>query len=430
MSRIALIADDLTGANATGVLMAKKGLRTATFLNVQELPQELDFDVISITTNSRGVSKEEAYTAVAQAARFLREKGISLFCKRIDSTLRGNLGAEIDAILDNLSGNELAVAVASFPASRRVAVGGYLLVDSVPLEKTQVAKDPKTPVDSSQIVEIIKRQTKHSVGYIGLADVLQGQARIRQLLHQAQGAGQRIVVIDAVTDDDICLIADAVFNAGIPVITVDPGPFSAEMAGKIAGAGKKQAENKLLYVIGSVTGVTRGQLEKFQSKYKSLLVQVDPLTLLNPQELIAEARRIEAKVAENVDNYETLGITTYGFETLDLSSLGQKLGISTDTVAQKIAGGLADIARRVLLNHSDQIKALYTSGGDTTVELCKALNSSGIELKDEVLPLAAYGLIIGGEFEGMPIVTKGGLIGSDEAMIQCVDYLLGQIQHR
>ena len=74
-----------------------------------------------------------------------------------------------------------------------------------------------------------------------------------------------------------------------------------------------------------------------------------------------------------------------------------------------------------------QIGGLYTSGGDVTVAVCKELNSSGIVVKDEVLPLAVYGRIFEGEYDNYPIITKGGLVGGDDALIQSVEYLLTKI---
>ena len=75
------------------------------------------------------------------------------------------------------------------------------------------------------------------------------------------------------------------------------------------------------------------------------------------------------------------------------------------------------------------IGGLYTSGGDVTVAVCKAFKSSGIAVKDEVLPLAAYGRIINGEYNNIPIITKGGLVGDSTALVKSVEYLLTKISN-
>src|SRR5690554_2589272 len=117
MIEVVIIADDLTGANATGVLLARKGFKTSTFLSLGEDFESIkkEFNVISTTTDSRGLTDKEAYSRVNDVVKFFKDKDVRLFSKRIDSTLRGNLGAEIDAVLDELPEDQLAIVVPAFP---------------------------------------------------------------------------------------------------------------------------------------------------------------------------------------------------------------------------------------------------------------------------------------------------------------------------
>lgn len=43
--------------------------------------------------------------------------------------------------------------------------------------------------------------------------------------------------------------------------------------------------------------------------------------------------------------------------------------------------------------------------------------------KDEVLPLAAYGQFLSGEFRDVHIVTKGGSQGDETAIVRCLSFL-------
>ncbi|HLW06970.1 MAG TPA: four-carbon acid sugar kinase family protein [Marinilabiliaceae bacterium] len=427
MAKTVLIADDLTGANATGVLLASQGLKTATYLNLDNVAKQDQFDVISVTTDSRGKRPGDAYNAVAKVASFFKDKDIDLFCKRIDSTLRGNIGAEIDAVLDSLDGGEIALVVASFPASGRICSGGYLLVDSIPLEKTGVATDPKTPVNTSHVVQLISSQTKQNVGYISLGEVLRGQNIITERLIQEKNNGKRIIVIDAVTNEEISEIANAAFSSGLPIITVDPGPFSCAYAQLVSDYTKpSKAKSKVMFVIGSVTKTTERQLNAFYQEYNPLIITVDPQALVYSDRFEGELRKAESIFSENIDQYDIFGLTTNGVDILNLKEISYELGEHEDMVAQRIASGLAKIAKRILDRTQCTIGGLYTSGGDTTVEVCKLLQASGIEVIDEVLPLAAYGYLINGQYHHTPIVTKGGLVGKDTAMIHCIDYLFAK----
>ncbi len=431
MADVIIIADDLTGANATSVLLAKDGYKACTFLNLDAYSEKDGalFNIISISTDSRAISREEAYSRVGKVAGFFKDKNVRLFAKRIDSTLRGNIGAEIEAVLDSLGGEEIAVMVSAFPSSGRVTIGGYLLVHSVPLEKTDVAKDPKTPVHTSCVNQLIAAQTKYQVGFIPLTTVFGGVERLRDHIIHEKNQGSKIIIIDATTDEDIAVIAKAVTQTGLPVVAVDPGPFTAAMTKELVAKPVKGRGQKVLLTVGSVSNLTRRQLEELRVGYNPLLIHVDSKKLIYPATKAAEIERAAQKLLDEMESYEIVGLITTSSEeeVLNLHEIAAELGESEDDVAQRIADGLAEITKTVLQQSETAIGGLYTSGGDVTVAVCKELASAGISVKDEVLPLAAYGRIVKGDYDNMPIITKGGLVGESNALIKCVEYLLTKI---
>lgn len=94
--------------------------------------------------------------------------GVKYFSKRIDTTLRGGVGVEIDAMLDQLNEDAIAVVVPAMPQSRRILVGGYSVIDGVALINTPVAQDVRTPVKENYIPRLSCRpdQKKGRAGYI------------------------------------------------------------------------------------------------------------------------------------------------------------------------------------------------------------------------------------------------------------------------
>src|ERR1700730_13684625 len=90
------LADDLTGATDTGLQFAKRGRRTCVSLI---WPVRTSCDVLVVDQDSRSRSATEARDRAFSAARALRSGGIAILYKKIDSTGRGNLGAEIDGTL-------------------------------------------------------------------------------------------------------------------------------------------------------------------------------------------------------------------------------------------------------------------------------------------------------------------------------------------
>lgn len=51
------------------------------------------------------------------------------------------------------------------------------------------------------------------------------------------------------------------------------------------------------------------------------------------------------------------------------------------------------------------------------------LGATGIEILEEVVPLAAYGKMIGGVKPGLHIISKGGMVGDKDTMKDCIEKL-------
>lgn len=118
-------------------------------------------------------------------------------------------------------------------------------------------------------------------------------------------------------------------------------------------------------------------------------------------------------------------VTTHkpGQELVDLKAKAIEEGKSSDALAKRITDGLATISRKLLTSERVQFAGCFTSGGDVTASVCALGRANGIALKDEVMPLAAYGTFDGGYFDGLPVVTKGGLIGDKKAIYECVKFI-------
>src|SRR5215208_212421 len=91
---IGVIADDLTGAADTGVQFVRAGYRTAVFFRATDVLAD-DLDAVSLDTDSRAMPAGFAAKRVLDAAHIAR--GASVVYKKLDSTLRGNVAAELVA---------------------------------------------------------------------------------------------------------------------------------------------------------------------------------------------------------------------------------------------------------------------------------------------------------------------------------------------
>ena len=425
-----VIADDLTGGNATGVLLAKTGYKSHSVLSYEhsrDNPEFTECDCLIITTDSRGLTQKEAYSRVKHAARVFSGEDVKLYSKRIDSTLRGNMGTETDAMLDSLGDEYIAVCAPCFPSSGRTLVGGYLLVNGLPLHKTNIAIDPKTPVKVSGIAEIFQSQTKYKVASLYLDDLMNGKHALAEKLNALANQGNRIIIIDCVTSEDLNLIADAVITSKQKIIAVDPGVFTATLARKIITPRNKAERLKILAVVGSVNPNTRDQMEKLWLAQRPIAnVFVDTKKLLESEDAREQEIARVSTEALNLAGTNTLltitGDGIYPEKRIDFKQYPAHIEILTG----RINDSLAEIALRIL-RAEPSFRGLYASGGDVTQAVCAKVCASGLDLRDEVLPLAAYGLFSGGEFDGLHVVTKGGSQGNSDAINLCVNYLKSKL---
>ncbi|WP_075719673.1 four-carbon acid sugar kinase family protein [Roseburia sp. 499] len=428
MADCLIIADDLTGANATGALLQKINYTAYTVMNTErlELNNQEDCDCILYPTDSRGVSPEIAYNRVYNVSKLLQQEGIKIYSKRIDSTLRGNLGSETDAFLDSFSEKRIAIVAPCFPDSGRVVCGGYMLVNGVPLHKTSAAIDPKTPVTTSKVEDIYRAQSKYPVASLDMEDLRKGKEHIVASILKLEQDGIRTIIFDCISQEDLDLIADAVIESKVSCIMVDPGPFTMTVVRKSIVPKTRTSASKILAVVGSVNPVTTTQVEEFllSQSIHNVFAKTEQF-LMGEESRKQEIERIVTDILNNCADYEVCSVVGDGIypeNRIDFEKYTRETGKNSDELCKIINHSLAEIARR-LLDSSQGFKGIYSSGGDVTVAICQNFQASGIQLLGEVLPLAAYGEILGGDYAGIRVVTKGGMVGEPSAMRECINYL-------
>jgi uncharacterized protein YgbK (DUF1537 family) len=92
-----------------------------------------------------------------------------------------------------------------------------------------------------------------------------------------------------------------------------------------------------------------------------------------------------------------------------------------DTAAAAISSALGTLAGK--LSESLRFQALITTGGDTTLEICKCLGITGIQPLAEICPGIPIGKIIGGICEGRYIITKSGRFGNKDTLVEIIKYI-------
>ncbi|GLQ56964.1 four-carbon acid sugar kinase family protein [Devosia nitrariae] len=121
MTRLAIIADDLTGALDSAAPFAMRGLRTLVALTPAGLQEALGqgADIVAASADSRELAPDAARAAVGAChAQLPAQQAIF---KKVDSRLKGNIAAELDAIP-----HRRALVVPAIPAFGRWVHKGVL----------------------------------------------------------------------------------------------------------------------------------------------------------------------------------------------------------------------------------------------------------------------------------------------------------------
>lgn len=420
MSEILIVADDLTGANATAAGITRRGLRAVSvrvgtdYAKLADLREE--YDALVVTTDSRHSAPEEAARAVtsvveaAWPARFV--------ASRCDSTLRGNVGAEAQACIRavrELSGAETrGLAIPAFPSAERLTVAGNQLFRGHRLEDTELARDVRSPITTSFIPDILAADSQLRSAVLSIGSVIGDEAGLDAALAALLEDDPDVVVADALTDAHILATAQAALRVQPDArwVGIDPGPGSWAIIAALGMGGRIRAK-PLLAVSGSATELTRRQLAYLMANRSVTLVRPVYPEGGHVPDVAATTERVVAAMSASSTPITLLASVLTEKDLLplspeDASALPDALG--------RIAAGVLD---------ATEVGGLYTTGGDITAASLDAIGGLGIEVSDEVVPLAVAGTVVGGPHATLPIATKGGLVGDETTAVACLD-VLGQ----
>jgi D-threonate/D-erythronate kinase len=427
MARVLVVADDLTGANACAAGFARAGMRAVTLGRTDDWGSIAEFhprfDAIVVTTDARHARPEDVRQAVRGAVR--AGWPVELLSTRIDTTLRGNVGVATEAMLRavrELSDRRVvALCLAAHPAADRVTVEGHQLLGGVRLEETELAHDPRTPVDTSQVAQILGRGTDLRVGHLPLRLVTGSRQALIVAIRDLLGDDVDVVVADAMTVEHLDRVAAAAVAAvddTVQWVTVDPGPGALAMASALGLRGASGA-GPLLAVSGSATELTRSQLQRLIGERTCRVVR--PTT--REGSVVPDVDPTAADVVSAVEQAgpgEIVLVATV-LESGDLRRLSAGEG-------DELPAALGRVTRQVL--QETGVDGVFTTGGDVTAAVLHQLDGQGLEVEDEVVPLAVAGEIVAGPWAGLPMVTKGGLVGDADTTVLCLDRLAAMAKER
>lgn len=423
--KIAVIADDFTGANDTGVQFSKKNLKTEVIFEIDKIkaiPSYIKAAVID--TESRADPAKLAYQKVYQAVKKLKLNGFDYVYKKLDSTLRGNIGAEIEAAFVG-GGFKSAVIVPALPSNGRKTIGGVQFVGELPLEKTEISQDPVTPIKYSSIAEIIHQESNQPTALINLKDVLKGEDNILLKLKLALKKEATLIIVDAITETDLIEISRAALKLKPRPLFVGSAGLASALANNLNLKNKKLLPKKEIVagIVGSVSEISRSQVKYAVEKLPNLkLIEFD-LTKILSDSKAGERDRLKSIIKSCCKNKQDFIIQSARTRKLvkQAFEFGSKHGLNKKDVTNIIAKFMGQLASYIY--QLVEVKGLFITGGEIAIRSAQSISAQANIIEEEVLPGIPLSYFAGEDLPVKPVVTKAGAFGEKEAIVEVFIYL-------
>lgn len=415
--QILTIADDLTGAADTGHEFASRGYKTILCLDPGYEPP--DSSVVVVDTDSRYTSATQAADRVRDA---IQSRDPEFIYKKVDSTLRGNLGAEIRAAMLQTGINTSIVAPA-FPANQRITAGGYHFVNGTLITNTEEGNDPNALVTSPRLPEYLRDQGLTSVEHLGIESLASGYPE------EAINFGS-IMTADALHESNLKALANTIAKLNEETLVVGSGGLAKHI--QLADELKTDEEDPQCVDETSMSGGSPvvGIMGSIHPQAFSQIGKLDPeqVVLMDPTGVV---RGEDAAVSDAVDS--SLRKIQRGITVLLTSacsqddvektiSVAEEMDIDEITTRNRISSALADAAKQLWCTNAPS--GIFLTGGATARSVLDSFNAKGIRLTgEEVKTGIPLGTVIGGCADETPIITKAGSFGSQLAIANCLKLL-------
>ena len=299
-----ILADDATGALECGSLLATLGLAATVTLSPHPVaPQN---GVLIVDTNTRHATPAEAHALVQSWAA----APIPLY-KKTDSTLRGNIPAELSALPPPV------LYLPAYPAVGRTVLDGVLHVHGIPVHLTEFAADPRQPVRSSNLLDLLP------------------SAQLLTHPHQLTEPLPPLAIADATTNEDLAAWAAALAKLSKLPTLAGPAGFLPHWARLHAFPAHPPAPRpqlkSWLVLCGSLHPQSRRQAELADCPVLST-----PVERANPA---TAARELAAQARDHIARHHPDAVLIMGGDTA--RALWQALGVTTLTPLPELLPGVA-----------------------------------------------------------------------------------------
>ena len=417
MILLLIIADDFTGALDTGVQFAACGIPTRVVVDPEIDFASIHAKVLVVDTETRHLPAGQAYEIVSKLTRRACAAGVSFIYKKTDSALRGNIGAELAAVL-KASGRKQLPFLPAFPQMNRLTQNGVHYIDGAPVTESPFGKDPFGPVRHSAVASLIASQTDlPAKSYPALND------------HESAPDEAGILIFDAASVEDLARTGRQLAHRNLLAVSAGCAGFGAvlpELLGIEKGEPAKlpRLDSRLLIVCGSVNPITVAQMDWAQ-KAGFARLRLTPEQKLTPGywqtgEGQKQLALIDEMLAANP--YCIIETNDEGGNQLT-ADYAARLGIDLETLRQRISGSLGNLVGGIFA--SPHLGTLLMTGGDT---LPQCMNCVGVSQLEPICEMEKGVVLASFTYKGCTrrIITKSGGFGQESLFTDLARRIRGE----
>ena len=323
---------------------------------------------------------------------------------------------------------DAAIIMPAFPQEGRITVGGYHLLKGVPIERTEMARDPHSPISESHLPTLLKQQLGENledlVDSLKLKTIMDGAGPILKKINKLIEKGAKIIVADAVSTTDLEQIALAMGKSNYKILPVGTAAaakvfsnewFQKPEEGEVLGV--KLPQLPKFIVSGSATQITASQIDKLEQSAEfeenCLVIELDMNTVLGE----VSEELVDRICSHLINNNIVMVHTSKLLKNFDgFSEDTIKADLTKSGLENVISDFLATLTKRVL---GRKRAVLITLGGETSYKCCNAIDANQLQLIDEVLPAIALSKNANSD---QWIVTKSGNLGGVSTLIEILNY--------
>jgi len=353
---IGVIADDLTGAAELGAVGRRLGLKAEILCN--DRPSS-GADLVCVDTDSRSCPPAEAAKRAAAAAELLKSVGAQWIYKKVDSVLRGNVTAEVEAVMQQLALNRALVLPAN-PSLGRIIRDGQYFVGGKPIHRTEFARDPEHPRRTSQVLRMVQAP-QHFLLRLATNGLAVPENTV--LIAQADSS-EKVQAWAGVREDALLRVGGSEFFGAL--LSKELGCTTPPVEEEFEFGNDRQ-----LFICGTAS---KAGHHLFRAARKA---RVPVFTL--PQELMWG------------NDFSPGADEAISQRVVQAFAKGRRvvLGVGLPPVhdvkaARRLSESLVDIAERVL--RQAEVKYVFAEGGATSAELVRRMKWSRLEVRREWAP--------------------------------------------